>query len=212
MIDDLITLGVTEPYRMFTSRAEHRLRLREDNADERLTPIGYKLGCVSRKRLDMYNTKMDKISIESKRLSNLIVNTNSPSSENLLKNFGLRLKGPQSLKSLLKMSSINYEDLRRLDEFGISKYPEIGHLIAIKVRYAGYLKKQDCEIKSLHNSMSLKIPQNTDYGIIHGLSNEAKEKLSQIQPSSLEQASRIPGITSAVISLLKIHLKSLGCH
>ena len=209
MIDDLVTQGVTEPYRMFTSRAEHRLRLREDNADERLTETGYNLGVVGQRRYDLFKIKMDKLDKESRRLEQIIIRPNTRSSLYLSENFDLNLKSSQPIKSLLKMSTIEYQDLYNLEEFGVAQYPEVGELIAIRERYAGYLKRQDIEIESLHKSMRLSIPRDIDYMLINGLSNEAKEKLLQIRPTSLEQASRIPGMTSSMITILKIYLKSI---
>ncbi len=209
MIDDLVTQGVTEPYRMFTSRAEHRLRLREDNADERLTEEGYNLGVVGQRRYDLFKIKMDKLDKESRRLEQIIIRPNTRSSLYLSENFDLNLKSSQPIKSLLKMSTIEYQDLYNLEEFGVAQYPEVGELIAIRERYAGYLKRQDIEIESLHKSMRLSIPKDIDYMLINGLSNEAKEKLLQIRPASLEQASRIPGMTSSMITILKIYLKSI---
>ena len=209
MIDDLVTQGVTEPYRMFTSRAEHRLRLREDNADERLTEEGYNLGVVGQRRYDLFKIKMDKLDKESRRLEQIIIRPNTRSSLYLSENFDLNLKSSQSIKSLLKMSTIEYQDLYNLEEFGVAQYHEVGELIAIRERYAGYLKRQDIEIESLHKSMRLIIPKDIDYMLINGLSNEAKEKLLQIRPASLEQASRIPGMTSSMITILKIYLKSI---
>ena len=194
---------------MFTSRAEHRLRLREDNADERLTETGYNLGVVGQRRYDLFKIKMDKLDKESRRLEQIIIRPNTRSSLYLSENFDLNLKSSQPIKSLLKMSTIEYQDLYNLEEFGVAQYPEVGELIAIRERYAGYLKRQDIEIESLHKSMRLSIPRDIDYMLINGLSNEAKEKLLQIRPTSLEQASRIPGMTSSMITILKIYLKSI---
>jgi NAD/FAD-utilizing enzyme apparently involved in cell division len=121
----------------------------------------------------------------------------------------LNLKSSQPIKSLLKISTIEYQDLYNLKKFKVAHYPKVKKLIAIRERYASYLKRQDIEIENLHKSMRLSIPRDIDYMLINRLSNEAKEKLLQIRPTSLEQKSRIPGMTSSMITILKIYLKSI---
>ncbi len=207
LIDDLVTLGVNEPYRMFTSRAEHRLRLREDNADQRLTKIGYNLGIVSKDRLKMLQVKNEKIKAESERLESIKIHPSSQISDQIEKKFNLKIKNLQTLKSLLKMSDIKYSDIESLDNFGMTVNSDIGHLVAIQERYSGYLKRQDAEISNISKTMSIKIPENMIFDNIKGLSNEAKEKLTEVMPSTLGQASRISGITPAIISLLRIYIK-----
>jgi tRNA uridine 5-carboxymethylaminomethyl modification enzyme len=207
MIDDLVTLGVTEPYRMFTSRAEHRLRLREDNADERLTAIGHKLGVVSAERLLFLQNKIKKIEAESKRLEEIKILPSSKVSSILEKKFNLKLKNAQTMKSLLKMSDIGYKDIQGLESFGETINSDIGHLVAIQERYEGYLKRQDREVLNNLKTQNIKIPEQIIYNQIKGLSNEAKEKLSEIMPDTLGQASRISGVTPAIISLLRIYIK-----
>jgi len=207
MIDDLVTLGVNEPYRMFTSRAEHRLRLREDNADSRLTEIGYKLGVVSTKRIKLFNTKMNKIKSESKRLDDIKILPSTNVSSFIEKKFNLKIKNTQTMKSLLKMSDIKYSDIQMLDNFGQTANSDIGHLVAIEERYSGYLKRENEEVLKTAKTYDVKIPKTLIYSEIKGLSNEAKEKLSQVLPETLGQASRISGITPAIISLLRIYIK-----
>ena len=207
LIDDLITLGVSEPYRMFTSRAEHRLRLREDNADQRLTEIGYNLGVVSKTRLDMLVTKNSKIQAESSRLEAIKVYPSTAESKVIEKRFNLQIRNPQTYKSLLKMSDITYSDLKTLDNFGMTANSDVGHLLATEERYSGYLKRQDAEISNLNKTLNIKIPASLIFTDIKGLSNEAKEKLSEVMPTTLRQASRISGITPAIISLLRIYIK-----
>ena len=207
MIDDLVTLGVNEPYRMFTSRAEHRLRLREDNADSRLTEIGYKLGMVSMQRIKLFNTKMNKIKSESKRLGDIKILPSTNVSSFIEKKFNLKIKNTQTLKSLLKMSDIKYSDIQMLDNFGQTANSDIGHLVAIEERYSGYLKRENEEVLKTAKTYDVKIPKTLIYSEIKGLSNEAKEKLSQVLPETLGQASRISGITPAIISLLRIYIK-----
>ena len=207
MIDDLVTLGVNEPYRMFTSRAEHRLRLREDNADSRLTEIGYKLGMVSMQRIKLFNTKMSKIKSESKRLGDIKILPSTNVSSFIEKKFNLKIKNTQTMKSLLKMSDIKYSDIQMLDNFGQTANSDIGHLVAIEERYSGYLKRENEEVLKTAKTHDVKIPETLIYSEIKGLSNEAKEKLSKVLPETLGQASRISGITPAIISLLRIYIK-----
>ena len=207
MIDDLVTLGVNEPYRMFTSRAEHRLRLREDNADIRLTEIGYNLGVVSKERLDKLHEKQAKIESETLRLDNIKILPSTNLSLDIEKKFNLKIKNAQTMKSLLKMSDIKYSDIQNLESFGKTANSDIGHLVAIEERYSGYLKRQDEEIHKMAKTFEVKIPKNLLYSQIKGLSNEAKEKLALVLPETLGQASRISGITPAIISLLRIYIK-----
>jgi tRNA uridine 5-carboxymethylaminomethyl modification enzyme len=207
MIDDLTTLGVTEPYRMFTSRAEYRLKLREDNADERLTDKGYAVGLVSSERHKLFINKIDKIKKETIRLDSIKIFPGTTISTTIEKKFSLKIQKPQTMKTLLRMSDIQYSDLIELDAFGKTANSDIGRLVAINERYAGYLKRQDIEIEMISSSLNKKIPASIDYSKIKGLSNEAVEKLKMVLPLTLGQASRIPGVTPAIISLLKIYIK-----
>ena len=207
MVDDLITHGVTEPYRMFTSRAEHRLRLREDNADERLTEIGFNLGVVNEERFNLYKKKVSKIQKESERLEKIKIMPDSADSINLENKFNIKLKVTQTMKSLLKKSDIRYQDLCKLETFGLTANSDIGHLVAINERYSGYLKRQDKEIAKISNDDNIKIPNSLVYSDIKALSNEAIEKLKKISPKDLGQASRIEGVTPAMMSLLRIYIK-----
>lgn len=207
MVDDLITHGVTEPYRMFTSRAEHRLRLREDNADERLTEIGFNLGVVNEERFNLYKKKVSKIQKESERLEKIKIMPDSADSINLENKFNIKLKETQTMKSLLKKSDIGYQDLCKLETFGLTANSDIGHLVAINERYSGYLKRQDKEIAKISNDDNIKIPNSLVYSDIKALSNEAIEKLKKISPKDLGQASRIEGVTPAMMSLLRIYIK-----
>ncbi len=207
LVDDLITLGVSEPYRMFTSRAEHRLRLREDNADQRLTELGYELGVVSKARLDMLLIKNNKIEAERNRLEGIKIYPSTTESKLIEKKFNLQIRNPQTYKSLLKMSDITYSDLTKLDNFGMTANSDVGHLLATEERYSGYLKRQDAEISNINKTLNMKIPKSLIFADIKGLSNEAKEKLYEVMPTTLGQASRISGITPAIISLLRIYIK-----
>jgi len=207
LIDDLITQGVTEPYRMFTSRAEYRLRLRDDNADIRLTEQGYSIGAVSDSRYHLYCKKMQRIAAEKERLESIKVQLETDSHKLLEQNFNLTLKENKSLASLLKISNITYPDLMRLPAFGVTANSDIGHLVASDIRYEGYLARQDKEIESLIASYKTAIPKNIDYQTIKGLSNEAIERLENARPENIGQAANIPGITSTMVTLIKIYLK-----
>ena len=207
MVDDLVSLGVNEPYRMFTSRAEHRLRLREDNADQRLTKTGYDLGVVSSTRLEMLKTKNKKIQAEISRLDAIKIYPSTDISKKIEKKFNLKIKNLQTMRSLLKMSDINYSDIESLENFGMTSNSDIGHLVAIQERYSGYLKRQDQEVSNITKTLNIKIPAGLVFSEIKGLSNEAKEKLTYVMPTTLGQASRISGITPSIISLLRIYIK-----
>lgn len=207
MVDDLVTHGVTEPYRMFTSRAEYRLRLREDNADLRLTVKGFELGVVSQNRLSLCEQKERMMNEEEKKLSDIKINQNSQSSISLKKDFALDIKNQISLKSLLRVNPITYKDIMKLQEFNYSPNIKIGDLVAIKERYSGYIDIENDEVIKTQKNNNTPIPDDLVFSEVKGLSNEAIEKLSLIRPESLGQASRIPGITPAVISLLRIYLK-----
>jgi tRNA uridine 5-carboxymethylaminomethyl modification enzyme len=207
LIDDLITQGVTEPYRMFTSRAEYRLRLRDDNADTRLTEQGYKLGVVSELRYQLYCGKTLRVEHEKERLANIKIDVQSESHTLLKKKFNLTLKENKSLASLLKTSKIQYSDLMQLPSFGITANSDIGHVVASDIRYEGYVAKQEKEINLLLASYKMLIPSRINYKDIKGLSNEAIERLEKARPENIGQAANVPGITTSALTLIKIFLK-----
>lgn len=207
MVDDLITLGTQEPYRMFTSRAEYRLMLREDNADQRFTEKAHTLGLVSEDRWVQFCKKREAISRETKRLSTLWV---QPNAEAILR-LGDRLTAPlareASAHDLLKRPELGFSDLK--DVFGELEdiNSEIANQIEIEVKYSGYIDRQSQEIAKLKKNENIKIPVDIDYSQIKGLSNEVRQKLSTVKPETLAQASRISGVTPAAVSLLLVHLK-----
>ena len=197
LIDDLITLGTKEPYRMFTSRAEHRLLLREDNADQRLTPYANSLGILSNERWKIFQCKMAKIESETEALKKIKIDPSS---------FGGKNTSKQPVLSVLKRPEVKLEDIYKLLKRSL---PEKGVLLDIetKKKYAGYIERQNKEIKKIQKYENAKIPEEITFSDIVGLSNEVKQKLEKVLPKTIAHAQRIPGITPAAISLLLVHIK-----
>jgi len=211
LVDDLITLGTTEPYRMFTSRAEYRLMLREDNADLRLTEIGRKLGLVDHQRWDAFCRKRDAICAEQQRLSDIWVTPDNAAGKALAESWDIRLNRETRALDLLKRPQLNYAKLSTLP--GIEPPVAdalVGQQVEIQARYAGYVDRQHDEVQRIQRRTATPIPDDIDYRKVHGLSAEVVEKLSAVQPCNIGQAGRIPGMTPAAISLLLVHLKRLG--
>lgn len=208
LIDDLTTKGTEEPYRMFTSRAEYRLILREDNADLRLTEIGRKFGLVNDLRWNRYNEKLSNIRIETNRLKNIKVFPKSSDANILNKFYNINLNRETSIIDLLKRSEISYKNLEILEQFGkgISDFQAIEQ-IENTVKYEGYIKRQLEEINRHIKNEKTFLSPNCDYRKIKGLSSEVVKKLNYYKPISIGQASRISGITPAAISILLIYLK-----
>ena len=209
LVDDLVTLGTKEPYRMFTSRAEHRLLLREDNADQRLTQKARALGLVPDERWAAFNDKMDAIESETHRLSKTWVQPHSAAAETLNPNLKSPLVREASLADLLKRPEVNWPLLAALPDQP-SVDPAVSLQVETQIKYAGYIDRQADEIKKLKRNEALKIPQAFNFGDITGLSSEVKAKLEEARPTTLAQASRIPGVTPAAISLLLVFLKKQG--
>jgi len=209
LVDDLITRGTSEPYRMFTSRAEYRLTLREDNADERLTPIAQELGLISDLRYQRFCEKQEKIAEETTRLKNIFIHPNTPESERLNLLISDPISREYNLMDLLKRPEISYETLMGIDTFGpgVFQDPEVNLQIEIKARYTGYISRQQDEIDRSKHYENLTIPSDFDYDAIKSLSNEVRQKLKNHRPETLGQASRISGLTPAAISILLIYLK-----
>ena len=214
LVDDLITKGVTEPYRMFTSRAEYRLMLREDNADMRLTEKGRELGLVSDARWDAFNRKRDAVSRETQRLRSIWVNPNNLPLAEAERVFGKAIEREYNLADLLRRPDVNYAGLMSLDG-GMYATPDISALedksvieqIEITAKYAGYIDLQKVEVERAAHYENLKLPPELDYLQVQALSFEARQTLAKHRPETLGLASRISGITPATVSLLLVHLK-----
>lgn len=206
LVDDLITLGTREPYRMFTSRAEYRLVLREDNADLRLTETGRELGLVDDQRWTRFNTKREAIELEQQRLQTTWVQPQSDQGRAFAERFGTPLTHEYNLLDLLRRPEVDYHGLCELT--GVADVAaDAAEQVEIRTKYAGYIERQQDEIERLRQSENTRLPEDLDYQALNGLSNEIKHKLAELRPQTLGQASRIPGVTPAAVSLLLIHLK-----
>ena len=208
MIDDLVTSGVTEPYRMFTSRAEYRLHLREDNADIRLTEIGRNLGLVKDQRWNAFTTKMENIDKEQKWMASTSVQPQKVDQTVAQEVLGQPLTKDASLEDLLRRPEVTYSDLLRLvpDHDGANDEAVINQL-EIQARYSGYLERQQDEIERRKRNENTDLPLDIDYSAVRGLSNEVCQKLMEARPTTIGQASRISGVTPAAISLLLVYMK-----
>ena len=206
LVDDLISMGTNEPYRMFTSRAEYRLLLREDNADIRLTAKGRELGLVDDNRWQAFCEKQEGIELETQRLKNTWVQPNSDMAEKLFKHIDHRISHEYSLFDLLKRPELNHQIIGDLlpDQKPDSK---IAQQVEIDAKYSGYISRQQDEIDRLQRHENTAIPDGFNYSNIKGLSNEVKQKLSDALPKTLARAARVPGVTPAAISLLLVQLK-----
>jgi tRNA uridine 5-carboxymethylaminomethyl modification enzyme len=208
LVDDLITRGVTEPYRMFTSRAEYRLSLREDNADLRLTEIGRKLGVVDDVRWQAFEKKREAIAREQERLKATWVNPRLLPKADALRVLGKAIEREYSLYELLRRPDVTYTTLMTLTGAGPGEEnPRVSEQVEIQAKYQGYIDRQQEEIERQRHHETMRLPSGLDYAEVRGLSIEAQQKLSQHRPETLGQASRISGITPASISVLMVHLK-----
>ncbi len=208
LVDDLITQGVSEPYRMFTSRAEYRLQLREDNADLRLTEIGRKFGIIDDARWQAFERKREAIALEQERLRSTWVNPRSLPVEDAQRVLGKNIEREYSLHELLLRPDVNYASLMTLAGAGIPvDDPYVSEQVEIQAKYQGYIDRQHVEINSGAKNEALRLPDTLDYREVRGLSIEAQQKLNQYKPETVGQAARISGITPAAISLLLVHLK-----
>ena len=213
MVDDLITLGTSEPYRMFTSRAEYRLLLREDNADLRLTEIGRNLGAVHDARWQSFSVKKEEIEKETERLNATWVQPGSVGGDIADKYLERPIKHEYSLADLIKRPEIKIENIMEITAAmnpEVSVSSAVSEQLEIQIKYDGYISRQQDEIDRLKRNENTKLPIDFDYQTISGLSNEIKQKLFDVRPETIAQASRIPGITPAAITLILVYLKKRG--
>jgi tRNA uridine 5-carboxymethylaminomethyl modification enzyme len=211
LVDDLITRGISEPYRMFTSRAEYRLQLREDNADMRLTEIGRQLGLVDDERWTVFENKREGVARESERLKATWVNPRILAKTDAERVLGKNIEREYSLYELLRRPDVTYENLMSMDGCGQAVVSqEVAEQVEIQAKYQGYIERQHDEIARQVENEMLKLPATINYAEVRGLSTEAWQKLNQHRPETLGQASRISGITPAAISLLLVHIKRGG--
>ncbi len=209
MVDDLITRGVSEPYRMFTSRAEYRLQLREDNADLRLTETGRRLGVVGDTRWDAFQRKRDAIALEVERLKSVWVNPAILAQNDAAEGASDKIVGERvSLYELLRRPEVTYAALMALPDAGpVARDQKVAEQVEIQAKYQGYIKRQQEEIARQESHERTELPAGLDYRLVRGLSIEVQQKLNQHKPETIGQASRISGVTPAAISLLLVHLK-----
>ncbi|MBO1923458.1 tRNA uridine-5-carboxymethylaminomethyl(34) synthesis enzyme MnmG [Thiomicrorhabdus sp. 6S3-12] len=208
LVDDLITMGTNEPYRMFTSRAEYRLMLREDNADQRLTPVAREMGLIDDERWAAFEAKMEGREKEVERLQQTWIYPTHAEAKQAEALMDLPLSKEQTLFDLLKRPNVSYEALSELDVFGEGvEDPQVVELVEIEAKYSGYIARQMEQIEKLKRSEKVEIPQDLDLDKISGLSNEVKQKLRDHRPANLGMASRIQGITPAAVSILLIEIK-----
>jgi tRNA uridine 5-carboxymethylaminomethyl modification enzyme len=211
LVDDLTTQGTREPYRMFTSRAEYRLMLREDNADLRLTPVGRELGLVDDARWRAFEAKQEAIVREQQRLNDTWAHSGNVAHADAERVFGQALSREYRLADLLRRPGVTYQALMTLPSMGPGvEDPSAAEQIEIQAKYHGYLDRQQQEIERSRRYEDQTLPEHMDYQAIVGLSNEVRQKLANVRPATVGQASRVPGVTPAAISLLLVHLKKLG--
>jgi tRNA uridine 5-carboxymethylaminomethyl modification enzyme len=207
LIDDLVTKGTNEPYRLLTSRAEYRLLLRHDNADLRLTEIGYKLGLISEERFLRFNDKKKAIEEEKKRISSHIIKPSDKVQELIRSVGGSELKDGIRAGDLLKRPEIGYQHIQQIAPADGEISPEVSEQVEIQIKYEGYIEKSLQQVERLKKMENKKVPENIDYNAIHGLASEARQKLNAVRPLSVAQASRIAGVNPADISILLVYLE-----
>ena len=208
LVDDLVTKGTQEPYRMFTSRAEYRLLLREDNADLRLTPKAQALGLIDDARWQAFVSKREAICRAETALQNTLVHPKTAAADKIEAILGQELSREHRLIELLRRPEVNYQDLVAVAECGLELQEEsVMEQMNIQAKYAGYIQRQEEEIAKHLRHETLRLPENLDYSNVVGLSTEVKQKLSSAKPVTLGMASRVPGVTPAAMSLLLVHMK-----
>jgi len=210
LIDDLVTKGTREPYRMLTSRAEYRLLLRQDNADIRLTPLGYKLGLISQERYNKFLEKQSNVEEEIKRVAKLTISPNNVTNEFLREHSSTEITSGLKLTELVKRPELDYEKLEALDKERPALTPTEREQVNIQIKYKGYIDKQNMQVEKAKKMEEDLIPEGIDYCEIKGLKVEAQAKLSEVRPTSIGQAARVSGVTPADIAVLMIAIKGMG--
>ncbi|MGM0836940.1 MAG: tRNA uridine-5-carboxymethylaminomethyl(34) synthesis enzyme MnmG [Bacillota bacterium] len=207
LIDDLVTKGTNEPYRLLTSRAEYRLLLRHDNADLRLTEKGHEIGLISPERYEKFQLKKQQIEAEKERLQSIIIKPTAFVQETIKNAGGTELKDGIRASDLLKRPEMNYEHMHLVVPPETELGPDVAEQVEIQVKYEGYIQKSLQQVDRLKKMENKKIPENIDYDAIHGLANEARQKLKEVRPLSVAQASRISGVNPADVSILLVYLE-----
>ena len=207
LIDDLVTKGTNEPYRLLTSRAEYRLLLRHDNADLRLTETGYEIGLIPEERYERFLSKKAAIEAEKERLSSIIIKPSPEVQQTIVEAGGSELKDGIRASDLLKRPEMNYEHIRALAPAEITIDSDVAEQVEIQIKYEGYIQKSLQQVDRLKKMEDKKIPDNIDYDAINSLANEARQKLKEVRPLSVAQASRISGVNPADVSILLVYLE-----
>ena len=207
LVDDLVTKGCSDPYRMMTSRSEYRLILRQDNADIRLTPIVYKIGLISKERFDGLNQKIAQINAEIKRISTLNMSPSQELNDFLSEHGTAPLSTGCKMADLIRRPQLNYAMLEKFDANRPELSFEVCEQVELQIKYEGYISKQLLQIEQMRKLEQRKLPKDTDYSQIRGLRLEAAEKLNKVKPISIGQASRISGVSPADVSLLIVWLE-----
>ena len=210
LIDDLVTKGCSDPYRMMTSRSEFRLILRQDNADERLTPLGYEIGLISGKRYQHFQKKMEQIRLEKQRISRRNISPSAELNELLVSRGTSPLTTGTKLEELIRRPQLSYDELAPFDPERPALPFSVREQVEIQLKYEGYIRKQMLEVEEQKRLEGKKLPSSIDYTEISGLRLEAREKLNRVQPSDVGQAARISGVNPADISALLIWLEQKG--
>lgn len=210
LIDDIVTKGTNEPYRMMTSRAEYRLLLRQDNADLRLTKIGHEIGLISDERYEKFENKKSNIEKEIQRLKDLIVKPNDEVNQLLKENGTTELSTGSKMSELLKRTELNYEKLAVIDKERPELTKQEKEEVEIQIKYEGYIKMQEAQVEKFKKLETKILPENIDYETISGISLEGRQKLNKFKPHSIGQASRISGVSPADISVLLVYLQQLN--
>ncbi len=207
LIDDLVTKGTNEPYRLLTSRAEYRLILRHDNADLRLTETGHDIGLISEERFERFTRKKEQIAAEKARLEKVIIKPTEDVQRMLEEKEGTPMKEAVSASHLLKRPELGYQDVAQFSPAEAAVTPDVAEQVEIQIKYEGYIAKQLEQIEKMKKMEEKKIPENLDYSAISGLATEARQKLSEVRPLSVGQASRVAGVNPSDISILLVYLE-----